>query len=78
MGSTFYSITLHVIFSCKDRRPLITPQIEAELYKYIAGILRNDGNVLLEGNGTEDHVHLLIGVAPKYAPADVLRDVKAN
>lgn len=78
MSDTYHSINLHFIFSCKDRLPLITPEIEAELYKVMAGVLRNKGAVLIEGNGTADHVHLLIGLPPRYAPSDAIRDVKAN
>jgi REP element-mobilizing transposase RayT len=32
MGSTYHSVRIHVVFACKDRRPLITPEIKAELY----------------------------------------------
>ncbi|MBX3475189.1 MAG: IS200/IS605 family transposase [Planctomycetes bacterium] len=78
MGSTFHSVTLHVIFACKDRRPLITPEIAARLYPYIGGIVRRRDCVLLEGGGFDDHAHLLIGFAPRHAVSDVLRDIKAN
>jgi putative transposase len=78
MGSTFHSITLHVIFACKDRHPLIAPEVAARLYPYIGGILRKRDCVLLEGGGIADHVHLLIGSAPRHAISDVLRDIKAN
>ena len=78
MGSTFHSVTIHVIFTCKERRPLITPAIAERLYSYIGGILRKRDCTLLEGGGVDNHVHLLIGMAPKHAISDVLRDVKAN
>lgn len=78
MGSTYHSINLHVIFACKDRMALITPEIENELYPVIGGILRNKDAILIEGNGTEDHAHLLLGLLPRHAPADILRDIKAN
>ena len=78
MGSTFHSVTTHVIFTCKERRPLITPLIAERLYSYIGGILRKRDCTLLEGGGIDNHVHLLMGMAPKYAISDVLRDVKAN
>jgi putative transposase len=78
MADTYHSINLHIIFSCKDRMPLITPEIEAELYHVIGGILRNKDCVLIEGNGTADHSHLLIGLPPKYAPSEIMRDIKSN
>ena len=78
MGSTFHSVTVHVIFTCKERRALITPEINDRLYPYIGGILRNRHCTLLEGGGIENHVHLLIGAAPRHAISDVLRDIKSN
>ena len=78
MGSTFHSITLHAVFACKDRRPLIAPVIASRLYSYLGGILRKRGCLLIEGGGVEDHAHLLIGFAPKNSVAEVLRDIKAN
>jgi REP element-mobilizing transposase RayT len=78
MGSTFHSVTIHAIFACKERRPLITPEIATRLYSYIGGVLRNRDCVLLEGGGVADHVHLLIGMVPRCTISEILRDIKAN
>lgn len=32
----------------------------------------------MHAGGVEDHVHLLIGLPPKLAGSDLMRDVKAN
>jgi REP element-mobilizing transposase RayT len=78
MGSTYHSVHVHVIFTCKDRRPLITPDIQSRIYKYLAGICRKRNCHLVEGGGVDNHVHLLIGLSMTNAIADLLRDVKAN
>jgi REP element-mobilizing transposase RayT len=65
-------------FSTKDRRTLITSEIEPRLYDYIGGIIRGVGGISLELNGTADHVHLLAKLRPDCALSDVLRDLKAN
>jgi REP element-mobilizing transposase RayT len=78
MAQSYTNLLYHIIFSTKDRRPLIASEYEARLYDYIGGTVRGLGGVSLELNGTEDHVHLLAKLRPDKALADVLRDLKAN
>jgi REP element-mobilizing transposase RayT len=78
MSDSYTNLLYHVIFSTKDRRPLITPKYEVRLYDYIGGIIRNCGGISLELNGAEDHIHLLTKLRPDRALSDVLRDLKAN
>jgi len=72
------NLLYHIVFSTKDRRPLITPEYETRLYDYIGGTLRQAVGICLELNGTEDHLHLLAKLRPTRAVSDVLRDLKAN
>ena len=57
IGSTWLTRTptpLPHSFSTKDRRPLITPEIEPQLYDFIGGIIRGLRGICLELNGTKD------------------------
>ena len=65
MSRTFTNLLTHVIFSTKDRIPLIGEKFEEELYRYIGGIIRAEGGVQLEIGGTNDHIHILA----KFKPA---------
>jgi putative transposase len=78
MPDSYTNLLYHVVFSTKDRRPLITPEYETQLYDYIGGIVRNVGGISLALNGTENHIHLLTKLRPDRALSDVLRDLKAN
>ncbi len=78
MGQSFTSLTVHVIFSTKDRRPLITPDLRQRLFDYIGGIVRKNNGQLLAAGGTADHVHLLVALHPQTAVADMVRLIKAN
>ena len=78
MSESYTNLLYHIIFSTKDRRPLITDSYQSRLYDYIGGTIRNLGGISLELNGTEDHVHLLAKLRPDTALSDVLRDLKAN
>ena len=58
MSQSLSCVLIHLVFSTKHRQPLITPEIEPELYAYMGGIFRELKCPMLAGNGTEDHVHL--------------------
>jgi putative transposase len=78
MSDSYANLLYHIVFSTKDRRPLITREYEVRLYDYLGGTIRKLGGISLELNGTEDHVHLLAKLRPDCALSDVLRDLKAN
>jgi REP element-mobilizing transposase RayT len=78
MSDSYTNLLYHIIFSTKDRRPLITDAYQPRLYEYIGGTIRGLGGISLELNGTDDHVHLLTKLRPDTALSDVLRDLKAN
>jgi len=67
----------HIVFGTKDRFPLISESWEAELYRYLAGIVKNHRGDLIEINGTPDHVHLLVRLDPGDFPA-FMRELKAS
>ena len=78
MSQSYTNLLYHLIFSTKDRRPLITADHEPRLYDYIGGVIRGCGGISLGIDGTEDHLHLLAKLRPDRALSDVLRDLKAN
>ena len=78
MSQSFTNLIYHIIFSTKDRRPLITPVYEPRLYEYMGGIIKGTGGIPLGINGAEDHVHLLAKLRPDKSLSDVLRDLKSN
>ena len=71
------TITL-AIFAVANRESLIKSEFREELYKYITGIVRNQGQKLIAIGGMPDHVHILIGLKPVAALADVVREIKAD
>jgi len=78
MAQTLVSLMVHVIFSTKNREPLITPEIEPELFAYIGGILKNNESRLLDAGGTADHVHLLISQSKNRVLSSLMKDVRKD
>jgi putative transposase len=78
MSQAYTNLLYHIIFSTRDRQPLISSEYQPRLYDYIGGTIRGAGAISLGINGTDDHVHLLAKLRPAKALSDVLRDLKAN
>lgn len=78
MAHTFTHLLAHIIFSTKDRRPLLDAGLKERLFPYLGGIIRaHDGKALII-NGPTDHVHILASLAAKHALSDVMRELKAD
>ena len=78
MAGTYTNLIYHMVFSTKERAPLLTDDVASELYPYIGGIIRGEGGVALEIGGMADHLHLLVQLKPKPSVADVLMKIKGN
>jgi len=78
MPDTFSHLLYHIVFSTKDRLPLITRDIADDLYAYIGGILRHHNSVLIEIGGMPDHAHLLVRLRAQHSVAEIVKVVKSN
>ncbi|HXD30284.1 MAG TPA: IS200/IS605 family transposase [Pyrinomonadaceae bacterium] len=78
MANTYSQIYIQTVFAVSNRQSLITADFKEDLYKYITGIVRNQGQKLIAINGVEDHLHMLIGLRPAMALADLIQEVKAD
>jgi REP element-mobilizing transposase RayT len=78
MGSTFFSLHYHIVFSTKERRPLIRREWRPRLHSYLGGIIKSMKGVPEIVGGVSDHVHLLVSLRPVHCIADVVRDMKKD
>ena len=78
MAHTLTNLLYHIVFSTKDRQPLIGAEFEDRIYQYLGGIVRGDNGIALEINGMPDHVHILAKLSQNKSIKDVLRDLKAD
>jgi putative transposase len=74
--STYTQILYQIIFTTKYRDATLTAINRNELYKYIAGILKNRKCVLYQIGGVEDHIHIVTHLHPSVALADLVKDIK--
>src|SRR4051794_15590956 len=78
MARTFTRLLVHIVFSTKDRLPLITPECEPDLHAYLGGICRNLASPLLAAGGTADHLHLLVSQSKNIALAPLVMHIKKD
>ena len=76
MAQTLVSLMVHVVFSTKNRQPLITPEVEPELYAYLGGTAKNLDSRCLAAGGTENHLHLLVSQSKKVPLCHLMEELK--
>ena len=78
MAGTFSQIYIQIVFAVKSRENLIDNSWKTELHKYIAGTIKGKGQKPIIVNGMPDHIHAFVGLKPKKAISDLVRDIKNN
>ena len=78
MSHTYCSLLYHCVFSTKNRRRLIAPEIQPRLWAYIGGIARDHGMKPLAIGGVDDHAHLLLALPASIAVATAMREIKSG
>lgn len=78
MGQSLVKNYVHITFSTKNRVPLISEEVENELYSYIGGICKKLECSPIKIGGFYDHVHIFTSLSKKISLMILLEKVKAN
>ncbi len=78
MPQSLANVLIHIVFSTKDRAPLIQPGIEEELIRYLASVCRACGSPAHKIGGTEDHVHIACSLSRTITVSKLLEEVKKS
>ena len=78
MSHTYAQNIVHIVFSTKDRRKLLTKEFQPRLWSYIAGICQNSGILVHAIGGIEDHIHLLLQIPAVLPVAKSVLAIKSN
>jgi REP element-mobilizing transposase RayT len=78
MPQSLANVLVHIIFSTKKRIPFIKPDIENELFPYLASIFKACHSPAHQIGGTEDHIHIVCSMSRTIAIADLLEAVKKS
>ena len=69
---------MHLIFSTKERRKLLSDEIRPELHSYMAAVLKGEKCPALLINSVEDHVHILFLLHRTVALSTAVAEVKKS
>jgi putative transposase len=78
MPHTYSQNIVHVVFSTKDRRELISKEFQPRMWAYGTGICKKHEIFVHAIGGMEDHIHLLVQLPPSLALADAVNAIKSN
>lgn len=78
MAHTFNSQLMHCVFSTKERRALITPELQERLWPYFGGIAREHKMVALCVGGIEDHFHILLSLPTTISISKAMQLIKGG
>ena len=76
MPQSLSKVTLHIIFSTKNREPWLDSAIRARMHAYLATICRDFGCDALHVDGVADHVHIVTTLPRTLSQAQLIEQVK--
>jgi putative transposase len=78
MSQSLANIIVHLVFSTKERRPLLRDEKRNQLHAYIIGVITKNDSTLIEINSVRDHIHLLFVQPKNHAPAKLVEQIKSS
>jgi putative transposase len=75
---TYIANFVHLVFSTKNRKDTIPPELNEKLPAYLLGIANNLRIKTLAIGGTANHIHILIALPPTMPVAEAAQKLKAN
>jgi putative transposase len=73
---SFWRTFYHLVWTTKNREPLITPEIEPRLYAYLVHKAAELGAFVYVINGCTDHIHIIVAIPPHVSISDLVKHLK--
>jgi putative transposase len=78
MGQSLTKNYVHIIFSTKQRNPIIIDQIQNDLFNYIGGICKGHDCNPIQVGGYYDHIHILCVLSKNIALMQLIKEIKQS
>jgi len=78
MPQSLSFLLIHVVFSTKDRAPVLDASVRPSLHAYLATVARNADCECYRVGGIADHVHLAIRLARTVTTAKLVEELKTS
>lgn len=76
--STYTRLVYHLIWSVKNREPLLEKSFQHDLHNFLKGELENHGCKFHAIGNVSDHIHMLIESPSKVTTADIVMKLKSS
>jgi putative transposase len=78
MAQSLSQILLHLIFSTKDREPIVPAELQDELYRYLASACDAHASHAYRIGGMPDHVHIVCTLPRIVTVSKLLEEIKKS
>lgn len=78
MGQSLVKNYIHIVFSTKKRKSMISSKHEQELYNYLGGICKNLECQPVKIGGYSDHIHILCMLSKKITLMKLVENLKSH
>src|ERR1700733_1633847 len=78
MARSLSFLLVHVVFSTKDRAPVLDVAVRPHLYAYLATVVRNNECECYRVGGVADHIHLAIRLNRAANISDLVAEIKSS
>ena len=75
---SYVSSYFHCVFSIKERRPFITPELQKRLWPFLGGMARQNKMTALEIGGVADDVHILLSLPTTISISKAMQLIKGG
>src|SRR6266853_1382292 len=77
-GMSYVSSHIHCVFSTKERRPMIAPELRERLWPFMGGIAKQNQMKAIEIGGVADHIHILLSLPSTVSIAKAVQLIKGG
>lgn len=78
MPQSLTKLYVHIVFSTKERLPLLADVNKSELHNFISKIFIEHDSQVIKINNMSDHIHILINQSKKHDISTLIKHVKQS
>lgn len=78
MAQSLARVPIHLVFSTKNRIPLLRDSIRDPLHRYMAVVMKNKKCPTILINSVEDHVHVLFELGRTVSISEAVEEIKTT
>jgi putative transposase len=76
MPQSLSKVIVHIVFSTKNREPILDSDVRPRMHAYLATICRDLGAEVMRVGGVADHVHIVTTLPRSLSQAQFIEQIK--